>query len=134
MTSAAAKKPRLLLVEDEPSIASVCARILAADGVCVDIARDGQTAREMAGDTAYDVCLTDIRVPGMSGTELYRCLEQENPALADRVIFTTGDTLSANTGDFLRESKRPFLAKPFTPDDLRRIVHETLEPVTEPIH
>ena len=134
MTTAVEKKPRLLLVEDEPTIAGVCARILAADGVRVDIARDGQAAREMAGSTAYDVCLTDIRMPGISGMELYRCLDQENPALADRVIFMTGDTLSANTGDFLSESKKPFLAKPFTPDDLRRIVRETLESNTESIH
>jgi len=92
----------------------------------VDIATDGETARELVNAARYDMCLTDIRMPGMGGIQLYRYLEQEHPALAANVVFTTGDILGGNTGSFLKEVRRPYLAKPFTPAELRRVVRKTL--------
>lgn len=121
------KKLKILLVEDEPTVARVCARILAVDGFQVDIAADGEAAREMMKFSSYDMCLTDIRMPGESGIDFYRYLEQSYPAFAEKVAFTTGDTLSMNTGNFLKEANRPFLAKPFTPAELKRVVHGTLD-------
>ena len=130
---AESKRPKILLVEDEPTIASICARILAAEGLDVEIATDGETARNMASTSMYDMCLTDIRMPGTGGIALYRYLQQEHPALAERVVFTTGDILGGNTVDFLREVNRPVLAKPFTPAELRNVVHRTLSHVIGPV-
>jgi CheY-like chemotaxis protein len=58
----------------------------------------------------------------MNGIELYRQLESEQPQAIYKFIFTTGDTLSANIKTFLEETGRPYLAKPFAPDNLRAIV------------
>jgi CheY-like chemotaxis protein len=60
----------------------------------------------------------------MNGMELYRHIEQEYPGLTQKVIFTTGDLLSKDTRKFLKESERPFLLKPFTPEQLRSVVKE----------
>jgi DNA-binding response OmpR family regulator len=66
----------------------------------------------------------------MNGMELYLWLEEKHPKLASRVIFTTGDVMGGgDTQIFLEQVARPFLPKPFTPDELRAILRETLRQV-----
>jgi CheY-like chemotaxis protein len=113
-----------LVVEDEPVIGLVCRRTLMAEGYEVDIAMNGLIGKQMADMKSYDLCLSDIRTPGMNGIELYRYLEQAHPDLARKVIFTTGDILSGNIEEFLNEVKRPYLAKPFAPDELATVVRK----------
>ncbi len=62
----------------------------------------------------------------MNGIELYRQLEEKHPHLISRVIFTTGDVLSVAIKEFLEKGNKPFLAKPFTLDELRAIVKTTM--------
>ena len=114
---------RVLVVEDEPGISAVCMRTLSREGFQVDIAVDGKIALEMWAKKIYDLCISDIRTPHMNGIELYRQLEIKCPAVAKRFIFTTGDMLSGNVKTFLESTGRPFLTKPFTPEDLRAIVN-----------
>jgi len=122
----------VLVVEDEPGIARVCARTLNAEGFQVDIAVNGKVALDMWREKSYDLCLTDIRTPQMNGIELYRHLESEFPEAVNKVVFTTGDVRSSNIKEFLeRTNRRPFLPKPFTPDELGSIVSETLRRVEE---
>ncbi len=112
----------VLVVEDEPTIAKVCARTLNAEGFQVDIAVNGKVALDMWREKSYDLCLTDIRTPEMNGIELYQHLESEFPEAVNKVIFTTGDVLSSNIREFLERTNRPYLSKPFTPNELRAIV------------
>ena len=120
----------VLVVEDEPGIARVCARTLNAEGFQVDIAVNGKVALDMWREKSYDLCLTDIRTPEMNGIELYRHLESEFPEAVNKVVFTTGDVRSSNIKEFLESTiRRPFLPKPFTLDELRSIVRETLRRV-----
>jgi len=116
----------ILVVEDEPIIAQVCSRTLSAEGFRVEIAVNGRIALDILDQKEYDLCLVDIRTPSMSGIELYEHLEQEHPEMAKRVIFSTGDVLSGNTKAFLEKTNRPYLPKPFTPDELRAIVRTAL--------
>ncbi len=118
---------RVLVVEDEQVIGQVCMRILSAEGFEVDIAINGQTAKDMVNKKGYDLCLIDIRTPLMNGMELYQCLKEEHPELARRVLFTSGDVLSSSIAAFLREVNKPYLRKPFTPDELRTTVREALK-------
>jgi len=115
-----------LVVEDEPMISRVCRKALMNNGFEVDIAINGLVAKKMVAERKYDLCLTDIRTPAMNGIELYRYLEKEYPALAERVIFTTGDVLSGNVNAFLKEVNRPFLPKPFSPSELAQVVEKAL--------
>jgi DNA-binding response OmpR family regulator len=117
---------RILVVEDEPAISDVCQRALTSEGFEVDIAINGKVALDMIEEKQYDLCLIDIRTPEMNGMELYLWLEEKHPKLASRVIFTTGDVMSGDTQSFSEQVTRPFLPKPFTPDDLKAIVRETL--------
>jgi len=116
----------VLVVEDEPGIARICVRTLTAEGFQVDIAVNGEIGLDMWRKKNYDLCLSDIRTPHMNGIELYRQLAGENPEAVKKFIFTTGDVLSGNVKEFLEASGRPYLPKPFIPDDLRAIVRKTL--------
>jgi len=63
----------------------------------------------------------------MNGLELFQWLKHKHLEMAKRVIFTTGDVVGGETTSFIERSGRPFLPKPFTPDELKAIVRETLE-------
>lgn len=80
----------------------------------------------MIEDKPYDLLLIDIRMPEMSGIELYRWLQEAYPLLSSRVLFTTGSVIGEDTKSFLEESHRPCLFKPFTPDELKKAIKEML--------
>ena len=117
---------RALVVEDEPVISQLCRRILMAEGFDVDIAMNGLIAKKMVDDKSYDLCLSDIRTPAMDGIQLYWYLGEKHPELACKVIFTTGDVLSGYIAQFLEGTKRPFLPKPFTSDELKQVIRDAL--------
>jgi DNA-binding response OmpR family regulator len=126
MTSSSGVKGRILSVEDEASIRQVCQRALTGQGYQVDFAQNGVAAESMLMKADYDLLLVDIKTPVMDGKQLYRYIEKRYPQLADRVIFTTGDVISDDTQSFLERTGRPFLLKPFSPDELRALVGENL--------
>ena len=120
---------RILVVEDEPAVSDLCQRVLTSEGFEVDIAVQGKVAQDMIDKKQYDLCLIDIRLPAMTGKELYQWVKEKHPQLASRVIFTTGDVMGVDTATFLEQTGRPSLPKPFTPDELKTIIRETLEEV-----
>jgi len=118
---------RILIVEDEPSIGIMCQRVLTREGFEVDIAVNGTLAQEMIEKKQYHIYLIDIRTPKMNGAALYQWLQKNHPQVANLVIFTTGSVIDEKTTAFIEQSGRPFLPKPFTPDELTAIVKETLK-------
>lgn len=126
MKNSSASVKRVLVVEDEPSISQVCLRALTSEGFEVDIAVHGKIAQNMLGEKDYDLCLIDIRTPVMNGKQLYQWINEKHPKLLNGVIFTTGDLISGDIRSFLEQSGRPFLPKPFSLDELKTIVRETL--------
>ena len=118
---------RILVVEDEPVISAVCRRVLTGEGFDVEIAVNGIVAQDMIRNKQYDFCLIDIRTPKMNGRELYQWLKEKHPQLAGGVMFTTGDVMSGDIQSFIEHAARPFLPKPFTPDELKAIVKEALK-------
>ncbi len=91
----------------------------------MDIAVNGKVAQAMIEKQPYDLCLVDIRTLTMNGKELYQWLREKYPQLASRVKFTTGEVMGGDTQSFLEQAARPFLGKPFTPDELKAIIRET---------
>jgi CheY-like chemotaxis protein len=120
-------KKKILVVEDEPVIGRLCQRVFTDEGYDVDVVNNGLSAKEVATNTDYDLCISDIRLPGMTGIQLYEYWETSNNNLTGHLIFMTGDTLSNNIQAFLDKSGKPCLMKPFSPDDLIDAVRKTLE-------
>jgi CheY-like chemotaxis protein len=115
----------VLIVDDEPNILRAVSRTIARSHEVVT-ANDGDDALDLIrrDPRGFDAVMTDVQMPRMSGVELYRALEREFPALADRVLFMTGGVFAAEVEMFLRGLTRRVLRKPFDPDLLRRLVDE----------
>jgi CheY-like chemotaxis protein len=119
---------RILVVDDEPEVASLVAEVLVDDHHTVETVTSGRAALERLDARAYDVIVSDIRMPDLDGIAFCRVLEQHQPAAGARLIFLTGDTLDPALGEFLRRSGHPYVAKPFTPEQLRRAMAQVLAP------
>ncbi len=120
-----ARTRRILVVEDEPVINELCLKVLSRE-FAVDIAQDGGVAAQMLSRFQYDVIIADIRIPVADSKQLYNTVAREKPELLRRFIFTSGDSVSRNTSQFIEKSGQPFLAKPFTPGELLEKVKQTL--------
>src|SRR4029079_9021657 len=93
---------RILVVDDEDDVAALLADALRMDGHSVEVARGGRAALQTLAVDRYDLIVSDVKMPGLDGPALYRALARVHPALADRFVFVTGDTLAAETGAFLQ--------------------------------
>jgi PAS domain S-box-containing protein len=105
---------RALVVEDEADVADTLRELLEREGYSVTLARDGAAALMALDGDAFDLVLSDLRMPGIGGPELYARLSETRPEILPRMAFVTGDTLGSSMADFLRSSGRPVLEKPFT--------------------
>lgn len=116
-----------LVVDDESGVADLLAEILRADGFQVVVVANGFDALERIAQMPFGAILTDLRMPGLDGRSLFRRLRDEQPELARRIIFVTGDMLSADIATFVRDSGQPCLEKPFSPADLREAVGQIID-------
>jgi CheY-like chemotaxis protein len=121
--SSAARRFRILVVEDDTVVRRTITRLLRAHDV-VEAGHGGDALRILGEDGAFDVILCDIEMPTMRGDELYAQVARLNPALAEKMIFMTGASLSGQSGAFLKTEGRPVLFKPFQPSQLDAAVNE----------
>ena len=113
MASTPRRGLKVLVAEDEPLAALVIEDVLVSEGHDVALAQDGAAALEMAAAQRFDVLLTDLAMPRVTGLELIRQLRQTQPQLP--VVVMTG-FLSPHAAQELRSQARPpvaLLQKPF---------------------
>jgi nitrogen-specific signal transduction histidine kinase/CheY-like chemotaxis protein len=118
---------RILVVDDEPHICRALDRLLTNKGHLVDTTPSPLTALEMLRDKRYDLILLDLRMPDMSGIELYERIGIISPSLQRKVICVTGDVVSSQNEAFLHKTGIPCVAKPFGVNELMRQVKQVLE-------
>ncbi len=123
-SKADAERRTILVVDDETEIRETLAQILSAADHRIVTAGSGHEALERLAMEHFDVIVTDLRMPDLDGRALYREIERRWPLQAGRVVFVTGDTLSATLHEFVAQSGRPVIEKPFLPSDVRRVVDE----------
>ena len=115
----------ILIVDDEPSVIRGLIRLLRRDGHTVETAPNGRTALARLQERAYDVILSDLRMPELDGSGLYQALEQY-PKLQRRFVFLTGDTVSHETMAFFEQTGVRWLTKPFRASEVRRTIQQVL--------
>ena len=115
---------RILVVDDEPHILHYMHATLEAWGHSVKVAHDGGRALQRIADDEFDVIITDLRMPDVSGREFYESLRRDRPELVKRIVFSTGDTVRGDTLEFLEEQGRPCLQKPFSLMELRQVLSQ----------
>ncbi len=122
--AASAARRAILIVDDEAEIRDTLAEILAVARHRIDKVASGREALERLAVQQYDVILTDMRMPDLDGRALYQEIERRWPGRGERVVFVTGDTLASALREFVSESGRPVIEKPFLPSEVRRVVAE----------
>ncbi len=126
MTKSESSPKKILVIEDEPILGLLCKRVLSGSGFDVDVVNNGLDAKKVADEKDYALCVSDIRLPGMTGIELYEYWQTTENPIAGRVIFITGDTMNNYVRDFLKKTARPCVMKPFEPEDLVEAVRKAL--------
>jgi two-component system, NtrC family, response regulator AtoC len=114
----------VLVVDDEPGVRASVKMVL--DGVCdVLEASDGPTALEAVRSGDVDVCLLDIRLPGMEGIEVLERLKRLDPGL--EVVLVTAVRTVRTAVEAMKLGAYDYLTKPFAVEDLRSVVNRALE-------
>ena len=104
---------QILVVDDEASVRVSLQRYLAGRGHEVETTSSGREALGRLREGRFDAVIVDMRMPDVSGEELYRELQTNDPQHADRIIFTTGQLVDEQVRTFLASTGRPCVPKPF---------------------
>jgi DNA-binding response OmpR family regulator len=107
---------RVLVVEDERSLADAIGRGLRRHGMAVDVAYDGSTGHEMAFVTRYDVVVLDRDLPGVHGDQI--CADLASSGALTRVLMLTASGTVADRVEGLQLGADDYLPKPFAFDEL----------------
>ena len=117
---------KILIVEDDESVRVFTARAIAASGHAVDTAQDGDlglaTIREAQG--AYDLVLSDIRMPAMDGIEMAKQAAGEFPGL--KILLMTGYAEQRERAADLENVVIDVVAKPFSLNEIRTRVERAI--------
>ncbi|MCJ7516147.1 MAG: response regulator, partial [Dehalococcoidia bacterium] len=121
-----AAKAKILVVDDELMVRQFVSQILVEEGHEVEVADSAETALEEVNSKEYQAIMLDIKMPGMSGIELYQHFQKISPLLADKVVFITGDVMGTSTMTFLSKTKAPYIIKPFDAKQLKTQINRVL--------
>jgi EAL domain-containing protein (putative c-di-GMP-specific phosphodiesterase class I)/CheY-like chemotaxis protein len=124
LVSADDDRPRVLLVDDDPTVRQACARMLAAHGYVVETAGDGEAATEAIGRASFDVILTDIVMPGMNGIRLLDRVRERD--LDVPVILLTGAPSLETAILAIERGALRYLIKPLEPGELVRVTDDAV--------
>jgi putative nucleotidyltransferase with HDIG domain len=115
---------RILIVDDEEMIRDLCSHILTAEGYGVTVMPDGEAALEEFGRSTTDLLITDIKMPGIDGLELYERVKKLNPDIV--TIFITGHGTLDTAIESLMRGVEGFVLKPFTQEELLSAVDRAI--------
>src|SRR5262249_42312437 len=121
-----ARGKRILVVEDEPTVARLIADVLEDEGFEVKVLLDGREALQRATRESFDLVICDMKMPGLDGQHFYRSLERSGSPLARSFLFVTGDAIGPHTQAFLTQNHLPHLSKPFRMEELTEHVWRAL--------
>jgi len=117
----------VLLIDDEEGLRRAVVSFLTRRGMHIIAVEDGGDALRVLRRERFDVIVSDVRMPGMSGGEFLERLRREHPTMVNRLIFTTGDTFATDTSSLLRDAGVPSLVKPYDFAKLESVLHEVAE-------
>jgi DNA-binding NtrC family response regulator len=115
---------RILIIEDEDTLCESLQRVFRREGYEADIADSAETAFRILENNTYDLIITDIILPGISGIELIARYKEKNPD--QKVIIMTAYASLQTAVESLRVGASDFIVKPIMHDELKRMVKKTL--------
>ncbi len=121
--SAKAGRAAVLIVDDEASVSMALARALAKHDVTAFTSAKEALERIQAG-ACFDLILSDLMMPGMSGMEFYDALARERPRVAERMVFMSGGAFTPAARAFLDRVPNERIEKPFNLNTVRELVQK----------
>jgi PAS domain S-box-containing protein len=118
---------RILVVDDEPAVAQLVQRMLEHEGFDVTTANDPREALSTLEQSHVDLIVSDMSMPRMNGEQFWQVVAEHYPRLASRIIFSSGDSSGRRSRAFLESSGCAYIRKPFDPEELVRLIRETLD-------
>ena len=117
---------RILIVDDEVHIREALTAFLRLSPLHVRTAASGAEALRLLEDENFDLVVTDIRMPGIDGLELYEAITRRHPAYEKRFVFMSGFLLGASVKTRLAATGLPCMEKPFSLDEFGRMLGRVL--------
>jgi two-component system NtrC family sensor kinase len=118
------RRLNVLVVEDEAGLRNALLQFLSRRDIDALAVGDGAEALRTLKQQSFDVIVSDVHMPGMTGRDFLGRLRLERPELLTRLIFTTGDALEDDHVAIIRESGAPTVSKPFDLNVLERLIRE----------
>lgn len=112
----------VLVVDDNPALRSVLKRYLERRGHAVTEACDGEEGLLLVKAREFDRLMVDMEMPRRGGSEFYKELEQMAPEMTERTIFMTGAYRGSGHEEFIKETGRPSITKPFDLTEMAKTV------------
>ena len=131
MPKPASKSARILVIDDEPYIRGFIKTALSRRGHIIEECGEPEKAVEKIASGSYDAIILDIRMPGMSGMELFTKMVTRWPGISKKIIFATGDTSDLVTKEFLNFHRVPCMLKPFDKNTLEITIDRLLDHESE---
>jgi DNA-binding response OmpR family regulator len=104
----------VLVIEDEPSVASFVRSALERHGYKVTCAASGAEGLKLLQGEEFLGVISDMRTPGnVNGADVHAWIRKNRPAMGSRLLFITGDIANDETGTILKSTGVPFIEKPF---------------------
>jgi CheY-like chemotaxis protein len=119
-----ASQSSILVADDDAANRRAIGQLLERQGHRVVLAADGVEAQHALEQQDFDVIITDLQMPRLSGQDLYEAVLRTAPRLARRFVFVTGDDVRSGSQAFLSESRGITVRKPFALDELLAAVEE----------
>lgn len=117
-------KPRILVVDDEESIREFLQIMLKKEGYEISLAEDGQKAIETLQKKTFDMVISDLQMPHVTGMELLKHVKDNYPDLVFMMITAFGTT--ENAVEAMKMGAYDYLTKPFKLDEVRLVVQNAL--------
>jgi DNA-binding response OmpR family regulator len=125
--AATAARTRVLLIEDEVSVAAFLRIALERRGYEVVPSNSAADGLQLLATGNFSGVISDFRTPGgISGADVQDWLRRHRPELATKIVFITGDTASEETAALLAQAGTPCVEKPFRLHQLMAAVEETI--------
>jgi DNA-binding response OmpR family regulator len=124
---APARRGRVLVVDDEPALCATVERMLARHHDVIALTSPRHAAQMIADGERFDLILSDLMMPEMTGIELHSDLASKAPDQAERMIFMSGGSLTPDGAKFLRSPGRISIDKPFRSTALLDLVRQVLD-------
>jgi DNA-binding response OmpR family regulator len=120
-------RTRILVIEDEPSVAAFLRTALERHGYEVVASRSAADGLQLLASANFGGVISDLRTPGgINGADVQDWLRRHRPDLAAKMIFVTGDTASRETVSLLAQAGTPCVEKPFRLHQLMAAVEKTI--------